>query len=617
MGNPLPTEISYAPRVVVRFSAPTQQALDYSAQAQAKFHSMYPAQWDALSAAFPGVSLSPYFHPGEKMSLQNLQQHASQVSGSASPTLTAYYLVTGPEVKHPLPSMFPEELKLFGKAESDAFGIAEKVSAWPNVEIAYVEYGYFWMPDAVPQPVPPTVTSPNLRDLQGYPGPDGINAVWVRQNVQLDGDGAVIVDLENGWLLEHEDLPHGLPKIGPGLDTIWAGHGAAVLGILVGRDDDIGVVGIAPKAAVRLVSQCFQAEHGYAAIPAAAIYLALQAGMTFGDILLLETASIGFDKKLGSVPVETQALIFDLIRTATNLGITVVAPAGNNIVFGANGLPIRDAHGDFIGIGHDLADFQDSRQKSVLDTASPDFKDSGAILVGAATSAAPHARMRYSNYGSRVDCYAWGQNIVTCGDGEWGLAAWRMPYTLPLPLPPAPPPPLTAPNQSYSSFSGTSGSTAIVAGAAVLLQCWAKKHGGALDPATMRARLSDPDLNTKSKTPATDRIGVMPDLRQLIGSSSLPALAQWKASLTFAFGDKGGDGDQWYWTPGGGLRHVGPWGPDGPIGPNTRLSAVQRDAFVALMLGDLAGLLDDQATRQTIEASAAALVRTAMARTTR
>ena len=36
----------------------------------------------------------------------------------------------------------------------------------------------------------------------------------------------------------------------------------------------------------------------------------------------------------------------------------------------------------------------------------PDFMDSGAIMVSAATSALPHQRMSYSNYGARIDCFA-------------------------------------------------------------------------------------------------------------------------------------------------------------------------------------------------------------------
>ena len=32
-------------------------------------------------------------------------------------------------------------------------------------------------------------------------------------------------------------------------------------------------------------------------------------------------------------------------------------------------------------------------------------------MVGAAITAAPHRRLSFSNYGSRIDCYAWGQNV--------------------------------------------------------------------------------------------------------------------------------------------------------------------------------------------------------------
>jgi hypothetical protein len=49
-----------------------------------------------------------------------------------------------------------------------------------------------------------------------------------------------------------------------------------------------------------------------------------------------------------------------------------------------------------------------------------DFRDSGAIIVAAATSAAPHTRLVYSTFGQRIDCYAWGQNIRTCSSDAAG-----------------------------------------------------------------------------------------------------------------------------------------------------------------------------------------------------
>ncbi|MEA2944295.1 MAG: hypothetical protein QOD09_4824 [Bradyrhizobium sp.] len=582
-----PTAVSYTPRVVVKFAAST--TLPYSAQAQAQIQSWPGNPWADLLKKFPGVSISPYFNPSEKDALTELQHRASTVSGQPSPRLLAYYVIPAAKVEGPYSTAFAAELV-------QASGVAAMVSGWPQVEIAYVEISYSG-PQLLLKQTGPFATAPPVPNFpQGYrsAAPVGIDAAWVHDVVKLDGTGTRIVDLENGWLLNHEDLPHNIPKIGPGLDSIIPGHGAAVLGILVGRDNNSGVIGIAPQASIRVVSQCFEASGGFVVLPAAAIYLALRADMQIGDILLLETASVVYDPKLGSVPVETQALVFDLIRTATDLGITVVAPAGTNFKVDAQGQLIWQ-NGFLTANGQNLDDFRDSNNKAVLDRASPEFKDSGAILVGAGGSV-DRERLTISNNGSRVDCYAWGDSIVTCGDGWSGLAQGSK-----------------APEQTYTSvfplfFGGTSGAAAIVAGAALLLQSLEQKAGGVLNPSTMRARLTDPGMSTPSKTPATDLIGVMPNLRANFIQMNAPDLTQWSASIRFALGHKGGDGDQWYWTPGGGLRHVGPWGPDGPVGPNTHLTAARRDALIGLVLKDFAGLLSDPAAQRAVNDAVAKLL---------
>lgn len=39
---------------------------------------------------------------------------------------------------------------------------------------------------------------------------------------------------------------------------------------------------------------------------------------------------------------------------------------------------------------------------------NPDFRDSGAIIVTAASSTAPHTRLVYGPHGHRIDCFACG-----------------------------------------------------------------------------------------------------------------------------------------------------------------------------------------------------------------
>jgi serine protease len=64
-----------------------------------------------------------------------------------------------------------------------------------------------------------------------------------------------------------------------------------------------------------------------------------------------------------------------------------------------------------------------------------------------------------------------------------------------------------------TGFGGTSGASAIVAGAAVVTQGIARARGQNLTPAQMRTLLSDAAFNTLSANPAADRIGVMPNLK--------------------------------------------------------------------------------------------------------
>ena len=119
-------------------------------------------------------------------------------------------------------------------------------------------------------------------------------------------------------------------------------------------------------------------------------------------------------------------------------------------------------------------------------------------MVGAAESALPHNRSSFSNFGSRVDCYGWGQNVTTCGYG-WLDAG-------------------TGNDSTYTStFSGTSSATPIVAGAGILVQGFFEgTSGGRLSPVQMRSILSNPDTGTPQGPDTTGDIGVMPDVRAIV-----------------------------------------------------------------------------------------------------
>ena len=95
------------------------------------------------------------------------------------------------------------------------------------------------------------------------------------------------------------------------------------------------------------------------------------------------------------------------------------------------------------------------------------------------------------NYGSRIDCYAWGEEAYSTYWSE------------------------TAPTvfDDYRTFGGTSAAGAIIAGAAILEQDMAKsKPGPYLQPAQLRALLSDRSNGTSIVDGKGTQVGVMPDL---------------------------------------------------------------------------------------------------------
>jgi len=433
--------VDFKRRVVIKFRPGTQ--LPYSAAAADELARVAGREWSALTAAHPGIVLVPYFNM-EEATLRNLAQRSSRARrATPTPNFALYYAIECPSGVEP---------------ES----VARAVSAWSNVETAYVEAG------PVPPPVNPSDDPRNVNQNYEDAAPTGIDARFAWG--YADGSGIGFVDCERGWTLNHEDLAAAGISVISGVNTDYTGHGTSVLGEVVAVDNTIGDVGIAPHASARVVSQW---RPGGTYNTAEAILSAVSV-MSDGDVLLLEAQTTSSTVS-GYVPVEVDQVTFDAIQYATSQGIVVVEAGANGSV--------------------DLDAFKDAGGKAILNRNSPDFRDSGAILVGAASSTVPHTRLGFSNYGSRIDCYGWGQSIDTTGDGWTGNST----------------------NVYTTSFGGTSGATPIVTGAALIVQSWRVRNGQPrYSPDQMRSLLSDPKLNTASANPTSDRIGVMPDLKAII-----------------------------------------------------------------------------------------------------
>ncbi|MCU4819401.1 S8 family peptidase [Bacillus thuringiensis] len=407
-----------------------------------------------ILAEYPNVTINRLFNSLNPKEIKNLGKEIKD-SDHISSNLLNYYIVETQD-------------------DIDVQALLTKIEKSSLVETAYLQE----------EEAPPAERLPNLSvnpydeprlTRQGYlePAPLGINAPYAWSIKGGDGKGTTFVDMEYGWLFSHEDLVNQKIELISGQNkSEHHDHGTSVLGIVSAEDNNIGGIGIAPKAKVKVVSQ-IRDNGNYNTADA---ILSAVNNMQAGDILLLEAQATydGYGDK-NYFPVEVKPDIFDAIRMGTNKGIIIIEA-------GANG-------------GNDLDQFRDRNGKQVLNRNSPDFKDSGAIMVGAASARVPHKRSYFSNYGSRVDVYGWG-NAVDTTDAKPSEFITNL-YT--------------------SSFAGTSSASPIIAGAAASIQGIAKNNQGKVyTPSQIRAILSDPSTGTKSNDPSSDKIGVLPDLKAIL-----------------------------------------------------------------------------------------------------
>ncbi|WP_265938908.1 S8 family peptidase [Bacillus thuringiensis] len=403
---------------------------------------------------YPNVTINRLFSSLNPKEIKNLGREIND-SEHISSNLLNYYIVEN-------------------QGDIDVQALLAKFEKSSLIETAYLQE----------EETPPEERLPNLSvnpydeprlTRQGYlePAPLGINAPYAWSINGGDGKGTTFVDMEYGWLLSHEDLVNQKIELMSGQNkSEHHNHGTSVLGIVSAEDNNIGGIGIAPKAKVKVVSQ-IRDNGNYNTADA---ILSAVNKMQAGDILLLEAQATydGYGDK-NYFPVEVKPDIFDAIRMGTNKGIIIIEA-------GANG-------------GNDLDQFRDRNGKQVLNRNSPDFKDSGAIMVGAASARVPHKRSYFSNYGSRVDVYGWG-NAVDTTDAKPSEFITNL-YT--------------------SSFAGTSSASPIIAGAAASIQGIAKNNQGRVyTPRQLRDILSDSSTGTKSNDPISDKIGVLPDLKAIL-----------------------------------------------------------------------------------------------------
>ncbi|HEX7283567.1 MAG TPA: PKD domain-containing protein [Vicinamibacterales bacterium] len=406
---------------------------------------------DAVLARYPGTRFERLFSRSEA-ALDEQRRRAEARGGRKTADLNLWY-----------------RLRL--RPGTDVDGVIADLRALDIVETAYRQ----------PRPAPMPVT-PDFSAQQGYrdAATDGIDAVYAAAFPGGTGANVRIIDIEYSWNTNHEDLA-GVNVIANGTPTDPFSnndHGTAVLGQLWGRDNGLGVLGLAFAAWMGVVNAHDDGDYDLAdAINIAA------SNLNPGDVMLIEQqtegANGGCDSsgQTGCVAVEWVEAFYDAIVSATSSGIIVVEAAGNGN---------QDLDGTEYGDGDPNA-FPAGRA------------DSGAIIVGAGgapgCSNPARGRLSFSNYGSRVNLQGWGQCVVTSGYGVdlQGVSMGNDAYT--------------------NSFGGTSSASPIVSGAAALLSSIAQQQGVLMTPTQVRSQL----VATGTAQTGSDHIGPLPNLRTALG----------------------------------------------------------------------------------------------------
>ncbi len=461
-----------------------------------------PALLDTLRARVGGMTVMPLFDM-PRLALDMLRLEGERRSGKRLVDLSTFYVVR----------------------LGDAAAAADVLAALlldDNVETVYARPSTTGPVDIAP-PTPYYGSGQTYRGI----GPDGVDfdsATSAPEN--LSGAGVTLADVEQNWSLDHEDLDHLLASQMPAAPLVpvcdWADadcdnplgrcstrptsctnpadvdHGMAVLGVLTANRGSYGVDGFATGATIRVVPTSRLSNPNWTGVNA--VMTAILA-LDPGDIILLEAQiQVGL---ADFVPFETFPAEFAVVEQATALGIHVIEPAANTL------------HG--MNLDTDPRVLEPGSTGPLPRSLFNRYvRDSGSVLVGGGDSASffqqpngnYHRRYCNSNYGSRVDTYAWGQNVTTAGYAGRIPGAGCNLHTSSPNL-----------NQDYTAcFNGTSSAGAIAAAAAALLEeRHQRDYGRPFSPRELRNHLS---LGTPSTAPiistcanVVGTVGHQPDLR--------------------------------------------------------------------------------------------------------
>jgi len=261
-------------------------------------------------------------------------------------------------------------------------------------------------------------------------------------------------------------------------------HGLSTLCGLLGTHDRVR--GVAPDASPRL--RVINTNGTIADLAATIAQLALAVGP--GGVVLVEFQLL---RGMENIPVYLASQIRSVIRAAAFYGVLVVVPSANTKL--------------------DL-----TAEETTAASVSDEPMNVPMLLVGGVhprkdvSGVCQERRVAKCGWGPRVDCYGWFDNVAVLPDDTT----------------------VEEPNE----WGGTSAASAMIAGAAALLQSFCRqKYGVYLDAFELRALLRERDERYSTKARAwvadegavaetSDVIGVMPDLDAIMAAlenGQLPA----------------------------------------------------------------------------------------------
>ncbi len=328
------------------------------------------------------------------------------------------------------------------------------------------------------------MATPDYSSKQGYLNADTALDVRYAWSLGLDGSGITLSDIEYDWNFNHEDLIGQDVAHAYGYSPGWSPHhGTAVVGMIAAAKNGIGIDGAAPKTKVRTYSTFYNES---SADVAAAVLAAVKASKA-GDVILFELG--GINPEGGKGPLDVTKDVWDIVKSASDAGITVVAASGNKA---------EDMDGNKF-------------------TTYRSWGDNGAIIVGQGSPDRLHNANGGCVYGSRVNLQGWGSRTVTLGTGDLN-------------------PTVTDTNMMYTNnFGGTSGGAAMIASAVILIQQYAiKQFKKPLTPIEMRDLLVSTGLPQGTGGKKDQHIGPFPNIRNAIEKLSKTTAIQEAVTLSKA-----------------------------------------------------------------------------------